>query len=123
VSKHINKIYDDAETICKKYNIPIGILIAKSCLENFHKKGCLDKSEFNYLGIMSEGGCMEFRSRIHCFDFWARIISKNCHQDLQFQTLNGWIYALSCNGELQSPSYRNKMRMVIRKYNLDITAK
>jgi hypothetical protein len=123
VSKHINKIYDDAEIVCKKYNIPIGILLAKSIVENFQKKSCLNDSEFNYLGIMAEGGCMKFNSRIHCFEFWAKIISKDCHQELKFKTLNGWIYALSCNGSLQSRSYRAKIRRVIKRYNLSITTK
>ena len=119
VSIFINSIWDDAETVCEKYDLPIGLLIAQACLESGFGRSYLANNKCNFLGIKYEGVYADFESKLHCFESWAKVLNQTCYRGLEFKTLEGWIYQLSTCGYAESKEYSSKLKSIIKKYNLN----
>jgi len=93
--------------------------MAMSALESGFGRSRLAKKQNNYLGIKYEGVYATFRSRLECFRAWAKVLNQDCYKDLEFRTLNGWLYQLEfCHYHL-SKTYSNKIRSIYYRYGLD----
>ena len=119
VSIFINSIWDDAATVCKKYDLPMGLLIAQACLESGFGKSYLTNNKCNFLGIKYEGVYADFENRLHCFESWAKVLNQTCYRGLEFKSLEGWIYQLSTCGYAESKQYSSKLKSIIKQYNLN----
>jgi len=119
VSKFFNSIWNDAEAVSKEFDLPQGLLMAMAALESGYGRSRLAKENNNYLGIKYNGVYAEFSSRLECFKAWAKVLNQTCYKELEFKTLNGWLYQLEhCHYHL-SKTYSNKIRWIYYKYDLD----
>lgn len=115
----INRIWNDAEYVCRKYDLPLGLLIAQAAFESGWGKSSLCKNRNNYLGIKFEGKFATFKSRLHCFESWAKVVSKPCYTDLEFKTLSGWCYLLESCGYAEK-GYARHIKRIVKQFRLDI---
>ena len=121
VSIFINSIYEDAEKVCKKYDLPLGLLIAQACLESGFGSSYYARERCNFLGIKYEGVYAEFESAEKCFEAWARVLSKDCYKEIPTTSLNLWLYQLdACCYHMAGGRYSRKIRSIYYKYGLDI---
>lgn len=119
VSKYFNSIWSDAETVAKETGLPQGLLMAMSALESGFGRSRLAKEQNNHLGIKRNGEYRTFKSRLECFRAWAKVLNQRCYKEIEFKTLNGWLYQLEyCHYHL-SKTYSNKIRSIYYKYGLD----
>lgn len=120
VSIYFNRIWDDAEAVCKKYNIPMSILLAQSALESGYGMSDLCINKCNYLGIKKNGKYREFSSRKACFEKWAKVLHQNCYINLAPKSFDEWLNALECCNYATSKKYKAKLKWIYNKFNLEI---
>lgn len=118
VSKFINSVWDDAQTVAHEYNIPMGLLIAQSALESGWGKSSICKTKNNFLGIRYNHEYATFESRLECFRAYGRVLSQNCYKEIPMSSLNVCLYLLESCHYHQSENYSNKIRSIYYKYNL-----
>lgn len=119
VSIFINSIYEDAETVCKEFNLPLGLLIAQACLESGYGTSYIAKNRCNTLGIKKNHEYVDYPNQLECFRHWARTVTQPCYKELECTSLNLWLYQLDHCGYHQSKNYSKKIRWIYYKYNLN----
>ena len=124
VSKFINSVWDDSKAISNKYKLPQGLLIAMACLESGYGESSICKEKNNFLGIKStkkvnsKRPYRTFKTRLECFDYWGKILTRPCYKELPMTSLNICLYLLDSCGYHQSDNYSNKIRWIYKKYGL-----
>ena len=126
VSIFINSVWDDADSIARKYNLPQGLLISMAALESGWGRSKICKEKNNYLGIKStkkvngKRPYRTFKTRLECFDYWGKILTRPCYQELPMTSLNICLYLLESCGYHQSENYSNKIRWIYKRYKLNL---
>lgn len=119
VSKFINLVWDDAETVSKESGLPMGLLISMAALESGWGRSKVCKEKNNYLGIKYKGQYRTFKSRLECFRKWSKVLCQSCYKEIPADSINLWLYALDYCGYHQSDTYDNKIRSIYYKYKLN----
>lgn len=119
VSIFLNSIYDDAQKVCLKYDLPLSLLIGQACLESGYGSSRLCKERCNYLGIKYEGKYANFKSRLHCFEAWAKVMRQSCYKNIQPVSLLEWYSTLTCCGYMESKTYIKKLNWIIFRFGID----
>jgi len=121
-SKFFNAIYSDAKTVCDKTGLPMYLLMAQSAFESNWGESRLALEENNYLGIRYNHKWATFSSRLECFEAWARVLQQDCYQELDVQTLEGYLYQLRHCGYHSSKGfkYEKAIRSIYHANNLHI---
>lgn len=113
VSRYLNLIENDAQTISRMFGIPKELIIAQSCQETGFGTSFICLHYCNFFGIKNGF----YDSQFECFLRYAEIlVSSKCYQNLQPKSLDDWLDALECCHYASDINYTNNLRLIIQKY-------
>jgi hypothetical protein len=119
VSIFINSIYDEAETVSKEFNLPMGLLIAQACLESGYGSSKLSE-RCNLLGLKKGGKYAEYETILECFRHWGRTLSQPCYKEIPCDSLNLWLYQLDHCKYHGTPNYGKLIKRIYYKNKLNL---